>query len=226
MSNIDLEKSEIQHHESLEIGVVDVPVKPLFPIPPTTALIEFQKTMTGCAIGFASFALSSVVMGLYNSGLITNVPHVAIGIAFSYGALGQYVASIIQVIHQDTFSAASFFTFASFYLAFGIMFIPGSGFMELAGDQLNACMGIIEICYSFAALVFFLGTLKQPILVRFILFCTFMSFLLSAIGSFSGIAAATKAGGWFSFTLGMAAWYALAALIYNENNTYIRVPFF
>jgi succinate-acetate transporter protein len=225
MSNIDLEKSEIQHHESLTIDAVEIQ-KPLFPVPPTTPLIEFQKTMSGCAIGFASFALSSVVMGLYNTGLITNVPRVAIGIAFSYGSLGQYVASIIQVFHKDTFSAASFFTFASFYLAFGIMFLPGSGFIDMAGEQLNACMGLIEICYSFAALIFFLGTLKQPILIRFILFCTFLAFLFGAIGSFSGSVAATQAGGWFSFALGIAAWWALAALIYNENNTYIRVPFF
>ncbi|KAI8889547.1 hypothetical protein K501DRAFT_161016, partial [Backusella circina FSU 941] len=179
-------------------------------------------------IGFGAFGLASFVLGLYNTGLLTNVPQVAVGVAFGYGAIGQFIAAIIEIVHKNPFSAASFTTFASFFVAFGIMFVPSSGFMEaaIAAGQLEYCLGLIEIAYAISALVFFLGTFRQPIIVRSILGLAFLCYFLSAIGSFTGSVGVTKAAGWFSFILALNAWYALMASIYNETNTFIRVPFF
>lgn len=230
MSTTSIEK-EIVHQESVSMGNLEAQqeqTKSLFPVPQTTALAEFQKTLIGPAIGFASFGLCSFVLGIYNAGIVTNLPQVATGVAISYGALGQYTAAIIEIVHKNTFAAASFFTFASFFLAFGIMMIPGAGFLgpAAAAGELEMCMGLIEIAYSFAAFIFFLGTFRQPILVRMILGLSTLSFLFPALGAFTGIIVLAKIGGWLSFTLALVAWYALAAMIYNETNTFIRVPFF
>jgi hypothetical protein len=84
MSTDSIEKADIVHQESIAISMPhgEAPKRSLYAAPPTTELIEFQKTMIGPAIGFASFALSSFLLGLFNAGVITNVPQVAIGIAF------------------------------------------------------------------------------------------------------------------------------------------------
>lgn len=149
-------------------------------------------------------------------------------IHFSYGALGQFIAAIIQIIHQDVFAACSFLTFGGFYLAYGIMFLPGSGFLAaaVAAEQLEQCLFLFDISYTIAALIFFMGTFRQPIIVRIILGFTFLSFLFSAIGSITGVVAMTKVGGWFSVVIGVSAWYALMCLIYNEHNTFIKLPLF
>ncbi|CEP11094.1 hypothetical protein [Parasitella parasitica] len=185
--------------------------------------------MESCpAIEFASFGLCSFVMGIYNAGIVTSLPQVVTSVALSYGALGQYTASVIEILQKNVFAAASFFTFAILFLAFGIMMIPGAGFLGPAveANELEMCMGLIEIAYSIAAFILFLGTFRQPILVRMILALSTLSFLFSAIGAFTGVVVVTKIGGWFSFTLALVAWYALAAMIYNETNTFIRLPFF
>lgn len=232
MSTSSIEKADIQHQESVEIVDIEAqsPQKKsrLPPPPHFSELVEFQKTLIGPAIGFAAFGLSSFVMGLFNSGLITTIPQVAVGIAFGYGSLGQFCAGIIEIFNKNVFNAASFITFGSFFLSFGVMMIPGAGFFETAleTNQLNNCMGLIEISYAIAAFIFFMGTLKQPILVRMFLGLSTLSFLLPAAGSFSGITGLTVAGGWTSFTLALVAWYALAACIYNEQNTYFVLPFF
>ncbi|KAI8083263.1 GPR1/FUN34/yaaH family-domain-containing protein [Gilbertella persicaria] len=233
MSDTSIEKIDVSHQESVAIDMMDAQTplaqkKSLFAPPPTSELAEFQKTLIGPAIGFAAFALCSFVLGLYNTGLITDIPHVAIGIAFGYGSIGQFIAGIIEVVHKNVFAATSFITFASFFLAFGIMMVPGSGFLSMAtaAGQLEKCLGLVEIAYAIAAFIFFLGTFRQPILVRLVLGFAFLSFLFPAIGAFSGIIAFTKIGGWCSFALGLVAWYTLMALIYNETNTFIRVPFF
>jgi succinate-acetate transporter protein len=108
------------------------------------------------------------------------------------------------------------------------MFLPGSGFLAaaVAAGQLEQCLGLFSISYAIAALIFFMGTFRQPILVRIILGFTFLSFLFSAIGAFTGVVAISKAGGWFSVILGLTAWYTLMCLIYNEHNTFIRLPMF
>ncbi|KAI9473928.1 MAG: GPR1/FUN34/yaaH family-domain-containing protein [Benjaminiella poitrasii] len=232
--NETTDKLDISYHESISPGQIESQQeeeqkKSLFPLPVTSELAEFQKTMIGPAIGFAGFGLGSFVLGIMNTGLLTDLPYVAIGVAFSYGALAQYTASIIEICHRNVFSATSFFTFASFFLAFGIMFVPGSGFVSAAGaipGQLEKCMGLIEISYAICALIFFLGTLRQPILVRMVLGFTFFSYLFSAAGSFSGVVVLTKIGGWVSFVLALTAWYTLMAMLYNETNTFIKIPFF
>lgn len=233
MSSSSFEKGDIEHQEAVEIIDVEsqsVPKKKSsFPAPlPYSERAEFQKTLIGPAIGFAAFGFSSFVFGLYNSGLITDLPQVATGIAFGYGAVGQFTAGIIEIFHKNVFSAASFITFGSFFLSFAIMMVPGAGFFEpaYASGQLENCLGLIELGYAISAFIFFLGTLKQALLIRAFLFLTFVSFLLSAISSFSGVHAVGVAGGWCSFALGLLGWYSLAACIYNENNTYFTVPFF
>lgn len=230
MSSNSIDK-EIVHQESISLGNLEAQQeqkKSPFPIPQTTELAEFQKTLMGPAIGFASFGLCSFVLGIYNTGILTDLPQVATGVAFSYGALGQYTAAVIEIFHKNVFAAASFFTFASFFLAFGIMMIPGAGFLgpAAAAGELEKCLGLIEIAYSFAAFIFFLGTFRQPILVRMILGLATLSYLFPACSAFTGIVVLAKIGGWFSFILALVAWYALAAIIYNETNTFIRVPFF
>lgn len=235
MSTNSVEKADIVHQESVLVDMTAVPTAPLpskqkvyFTPRPTTELAEFQKTMIGPAIGFAAFGMCSFVLGLLNAGVITNVPYVAVGIAFSYGAIGQFTAGIIEIFHKNVFSAASFFTFAGFFLAYGIMFIPSSGVLAALAEagQIEQTTALFSLSYAVMAFIFFVGTWRQPVLVRMILGLTFCSYLLSAIGAFTGITAVTVAGGWFSFVLGLTAFYTLATLIYNETNTVITLPLF
>ncbi|KAI8375381.1 GPR1/FUN34/yaaH family-domain-containing protein [Choanephora cucurbitarum] len=233
MSDNLIEKLDIVHQESVIVDMLDKQevhqqVKSMYAPPPTTELAEFQKTLIGPAIGFAAFALCSFVLGLYNTGLIVDIPHVAVGIAFSYGTIGQFIAGVIEIFRKNVFAATSFITFSSFFFAFGIMMVPGSGFLSTAtaAGEVEKSMALVELSYSIAALIFFLGTLRQPILIRLVLGFAFCSFFFPSVGAFSGIIAFTRIGGWCSFILSLIAWYTLMALLYNETNTFIRVPFF
>ena len=231
MSTDSIDKVDIIHQESIQIDMpaTHEPVKKsLFTPPPHSELAELQKTMIGPAIGFAAFGMCSFVLGLLNAGVITKVPYVAVGIAFSYGAIGQFTAGVIEIFHKNVFSAASFFTFAGFFLAYGIMFLPSSGILAALAEagQIEQTTALFSLSYAIMAFIFFLGTFRQPILVRIILGLTFTSYTLSAIGAFTGVTAVTVAGGWTSFTLGLVAFYTLACLIYNEQNTIFTLPFF
>ncbi|KAI9494313.1 GPR1/FUN34/yaaH family-domain-containing protein [Zychaea mexicana] len=183
------------------------------------------------AIGFAAFSLCSFVFGLYNSGLITDIPQVATGVAVGFGGLGQLYASIACFLQGETYSATTFLTYSGFFFAFGIMFSVPSGFVEAATaegsiDPLNKCMGLVQLAFAICSFFYFLGTLRQPKLIQLILLLVFFTFLFGAIGALTGIHAITVASGWFSFALAAVAWYVMCFFIYTPENTFIRLPFF
>lgn len=187
--------------------------------------------MQPAPIGFGAFALCSFVLGLYNTGLVTDLPQVAVGVAFGYGAMGQFVCGICDLFLGNMFAATSMLTFAGFFLTFGIMMIPSSGFFALAMENggihaIHMCMGIVQIGYAVAAFLFLLGALRQPILVRLVLLEVFLAFFCGGIGGLTNINNFTIASGWISFALSITAWYVMAALLFTPENTMIKLPFF
>lgn len=182
-------------------------------------------------IGFGAFALCSFVLGLYNSGLVVNLPQVAVGVAFGYGAMGQFVAGICELIIGNMFAATSMLTFSGFFFTYGIMMIPSSGFLTVAMENgglhtVELCMGLVQIGYCIAAFLFLLGALRQPVLIRLVLLQVFLAFLCGGVGGLTGIANFNVASGWISFTLALTAWYVMCALLFTPENTMIKLPFF
>jgi succinate-acetate transporter protein len=182
-------------------------------------------------IGFGAFALCSFVLGLYNSGLVVNIPQVAVGVAFGYGAMGQFVSGICELIIGNMFAATSMLTFSGFFFTYGIMMIPSSGFFAFALENggletINLCMGLVQIAYCIAAFLFLLGALRQPILIRLVLLQVFLAFLCGGVGGLTGIVKFNIASGWISFSLALTAWYVMCALLFTPENTMIKLPFF
>lgn len=194
-------------------------------IPPVLA------KMNPAPIGFGAFALGSFVLGIYNSGLLIDLPQVAVGVALGYSGTIQFVAGICEIFAGNMFAATSMLTFAGFFATFGIMMIPSSGFLTVAmahgGEKtVEICMGLVQIGFFFAAFCFLLGALRQPILIRFVLLQVTLAFLCGGIGGLTGIHNFNVASGWISFTLSITAWYVMCALLYTPENTMIKLPFF
>ncbi|OBZ80773.1 Ammonia transport outward protein 2 [Choanephora cucurbitarum] len=235
------QKPDIQHHEAINVATshhsdsdydaekaineaaAKMHVNTLLP----TGHSKFQPA----PIGFGAFALCAFVLGLYNSGLIINLPQVAAGVAFGYGAMGQFICGICELVSGNMFAATTMLTFSGFFFTYGIMMIPSSGFFEFAManggiETVQLCMGLIQIGYAIAAFLFLLGTLRQPILIRLVLLQVFLAFLFGGIAGLSGIHQFNLASGWVSFTLSLTAWYVMCALLFTPEHTPIKFPFF
>ncbi|KAG0743019.1 hypothetical protein G6F57_006298 [Rhizopus arrhizus] len=234
MSSID-QKAEIKHHEAVDIAIESSYAEERnlsqHPSPHPHSGREALMKLNPAPIGFGAFALCSFVLGLYNSGLITHLPQVAIGVAFGYGAMGQFICGICELIIGNMFAATSMLTFSGFFFTFGIMIAPGSGFLsaaiEAGGEaEVGKCIGLVELGYAIAAFLFLLGALRQPILVRLVLLQVFLAFFFGAIGGLGGIAKFNVASGWVSFTLALTAWYVMCALLFTPETTMIKLPFF
>ncbi|KAI8639300.1 GPR1/FUN34/yaaH family-domain-containing protein [Parasitella parasitica] len=214
---IDMPADDVVTHHAAQMHVNAVP----------SHLTKLQPA----PIGFGAFALCSFVLGLYNSGLIVDLPQVAVGVAFGYGAMGQFVCGICELVLGNMFAATSMLTFSGFFFTFGIMMIPSSGFLEVAMANggihtVHLCMGLVQLGFAIAAFFFFLGTLRQPILIRLVLLQVFLAFLFGGIGGLASMDKFNVASGWVSFTLAITAWYIMCALLYTPDHTMIKLPFF
>ncbi|KAI8391289.1 GPR1/FUN34/yaaH family-domain-containing protein [Radiomyces spectabilis] len=195
------------------------------------AVQAIRKAANPAAIGFGAFALCAFVLGLYNTGLITGLPQVAVGVALGYGAVGQFISGVGELYLGNTFAGTAMLTYSGFFLSYGVMFTPAGGFLEAAMEaggleELNRCVGLYMTGYTIVSFLFFLGTFRQPILIRLVLGQVFLTFLFAALGGYTGNIVLTKIGGWFSFTLALTAWYVMCAIIYDDTTTFIRLPFF
>lgn len=234
MSSID-QKPEVNHHETITIPTESSYSEERHISQHPTSHLQigsaaFMK-LNPAPLGFGAFALCAFVLGLYNTGLITSLPQVAVGVAFGYGAMGQFICGICELIIGNMFAATTMLTYSGFFLTFGIMMVPGSGFLSAAIENggeaaVGKCIGLVELGYAIAAFLFFLGALRQPILVRLVLLQVFLAFFFGAIGGLGGIAKMNIASGWVSFTLSITAWYVMCALLFTPESTMIKLPFF
>ena len=163
------------------------------------------------AIGFSAFSLCSFVFGLYNSGLVTDMPQVAVGVSAGVGGLGQLYASIGCFIMGETFPAVTFFTYSGFFFTFAIMFSLPSGFIEAATaggsiDPLNKCMALVQAGFAICSFLYLLGTLRQPYMIQLLMLLVFLTFLTGSIGQFIDVHGLIVASGWLSFGIAVVAW--------------------
>ncbi|GAA5811783.1 hypothetical protein MFLAVUS_005226 [Mucor flavus] len=219
------EKTNISHRESVSISMSSI-IPSRKDTSPDTEFMEYQKRMIGPAIGLSSYALCSFVLGLVNSKVL-RLPYSVVGVAFTYGVIGQLAAGISEIFHQDVFNAVSFFTFSGFYIAYIVLYVPCFGVASTleATGHLDYGVGLLCLAYTLPAFIFFLSTFRQPYIVRLVMLFTTLANLLAGVGALSNIVYFTMTSGWCSVCGSMVAWYGVLSLICNETNTNIKFPF-
>ncbi|KAI9309185.1 GPR1/FUN34/yaaH family-domain-containing protein [Cunninghamella echinulata] len=224
-------KTEYEHHETIDMI-------PSHFLDNQTKVLSFSpvvhpplfKPGNPAVIGLSAFAVGSLVLGIYSTGLVTHLPQVVIGVALGFAGISQFVSGIFELIIGNTFAATTMLTYSGFFFTLGLTFSPATGFLKAVmvegKEALDLCIGTIMLGYAVVSILFFLGTLRQPIIFRILLFEISAAFLLSSLGGFLHMHILSVAGGWVSIAIAITGWYIMCALLYNEKITPIKVPMF
>ncbi|KAI7851605.1 GPR1/FUN34/yaaH family-domain-containing protein [Circinella umbellata] len=218
---LEVEKavSESSHSHSTSAPICNIP--------------EHQRKQSNpMAIGFGAFALGAFLVGITNAGIVTELPQGVMGVALGFSGMGQFVCGIFEMIAGNTFAATTMLTYAGFWISYGVMFSSGAGFMTvIAGEgaaglhELHNVVGLWQIAFAVPSFIFFIGTFKQPWIIRAVLLQVFLTFFFGGLGGLTGIVGLTKAGAWISFTLSLTAWYVMSAILLEEEKV-LKLPFF
>src|SRR5579859_715251 len=79
-------------------------------------------------LGLSAFALTTFVLSAINSGIApAGATNIIVGLALFYGGISQMLAGMWEFKAGNTFGATAFTSYGGFWLALGIVFVPGSG---------------------------------------------------------------------------------------------------
>jgi hypothetical protein len=173
------------------------------------------KEANPAPLGLAGFALTTFVLSLTNAGVIGgSTVQVVLALALAYGGLAQFAAGMWEFKNGNTFGATAFSSYGAFWFsyAFFVWFFAAN----LASGDAAGALGTYLLAWGIFTFYMWIATLKhaRPVMIVFLLL--WITFLLLALGEYSGNDTIHKLGGVVGILTAIAAWYASARTIINE----------
>ena len=173
-------------------------------------------------LGVLCFATATLLLGIsiwkgYNNGKLLTI------FGFFIGGLGQLICGILCFKYHYYIDGTVYFYFAlNWSITTCYDLFPIWGWMEpLNGRE----YGFHNLMGCLFTLIFFLQNLWAPsIVVRISYNTTFIAFIFSTIGSFTGSSAVLKIGGTFNIITALLAYYSAFAMIINERYKKVWIP--
>ncbi|MGO4783978.1 acetate uptake transporter [Cryobacterium sp. W22_MBD10_FK3] len=188
-----------------EASVVSAPAPAPVPAAPSHGALADPG-----ALGLAAFALTTFVLSMSNTGIVPSSAAV-LGLALFYGGIAQVIAGIWEFYNRNTFGATAFTSFGAFWLAF--WYLESTGGNVEAGA---AGMGTFLLAWAIFTVYMTVAAKKTNGSIFAVFVALSITFLLLAIGAFTGITAIHQLGGWFGILTALLAWYGSFAVVYNS----------
>lgn len=176
------------------------------------------------AVGLASFALSTFVLGLYYAGAKgIKVPNVVVGLCIFYGGLVEFLAGVWEFFCGNTFAFTVFCSFGAFWITLGTMNVESFGMLSHYDDPImaNNAVGLFLLGWGIFTFMMLILTFKAT--YAFVaLFATLdAAFWVLAAGNMIQSQGCIKAGGVLCVISACCGWYAMIAGMADKFNSYI-----
>jgi len=182
-------------------------------------------------LGLFSFASTTLILSLINVQARHVVePNIVVGMAIACGGLSQLLAGMWEFACGNTFGATAFSSYGAFWIAYALIFIPGTGVLEAytgatvnPGDLENAVGFFLSAWFIFTFLMF-LASLRSSFALASLFFCLTLTFMFLMIGAFTLKVKITKVGGGFGILTAAIAYYTAASGLITQQASYLSLP--
>lgn len=166
------------------------------------------------ALGLAGFAMTTFVLSVVNAKLIpATVLGVVFGLALFYGGLAQLLAGMWEFAKGNTFGALAFSSYGGFWLSYWYLVTRTN--LSGAGADATKGIGVYLLGWAIFTAYMTLAALRVSGVVTGVFVALTATYVLLAIGAFSGTAAWDRAGGWVGIVTAAIAWYGSFASVFN-----------
>lgn len=178
------------------------------------------------AIGLASFALTTFVLGLFYASA-KGIDHInaGVGLFIFYGGLVEFLAGIWEFFNANTFAYVVFCSYGSFWISLGCLNVPSFGIISAYEDpkMLGNAIGFFLIGWGIFTFMMVLVTLKATI--PFIgLFVTLdAAFFVLAVAYITESNGCLRGGGVLCVISACCGWYGMFAGVSDKFNSYFVV---
>ncbi|KAJ7038769.1 GPR1/FUN34/yaaH family-domain-containing protein [Mycena alexandri] len=170
-------------------------------------------------LGMLAFATTLFVLSLYT----VNTRHVAepnavLGLSLFTGGLATFMAGMWHFPRGNGYGAAVFTMYGTFWMSYGLFFIPSTGIMgSYTEGQFRSAVGIYFMAWMMVTVILGIASIRRHITwILFFGFLTF-TFLLLGVSNFSTKSGLPKAAGAFGIITSLIAYYhALSKLLEGD----------
>jgi len=180
-------------------------------------------------LGLFSFATTTFVLSLINIGFGgVHEANLVVGMSFGFGAVGQLLAGIFEMVLGNTFAATAFCGYAGFWLSFAIILTPGFQIVTQLEGQSQITflysMGFFLLAWAIFTTLCLLCTFKSTITFSLMFLTLDITFIFLAAGYLATdgtgpVAGCVKAGGLFGLASSSLGYYIAFAGMADKENT-------
>ncbi|WP_149528458.1 acetate uptake transporter [Sulfuracidifex tepidarius] len=152
-------------------------------------------------LGLSGFALTTLILSLYNADILHGSPSSVFGLAIFYGGLAQIIAGILELKEGNNFGYVAFFTYGAFWEWF---FFTASG---LSGPTPASGIGAVLIGFGIFTFVMWIATFKSNLSLFLTFLLLWITFFLLGAGAIDNSITLTHAGGIIGILTAIVAWY-------------------
>jgi len=183
------------------------------------------KLANPAPLGLLAFGLTTVLLGLHNSGMYPlNSMILAMGI--TYGGLAQIIAGIMEYRRGNTFGMVAFSSYGLFWWSLTLlMLMPNMSFFGVVTSTDSIAMAMYFLMWGIFTFGMFFGTLKTNRGLQFVFISLTALFFMLSIGEFySGLKWFSTITGIEGVICGLSAVYLGLAEVINEANRKTILP--
>jgi succinate-acetate transporter protein len=179
------------------------------------------------ALGLFSFASTTFILSLYNvNARHISTPNVVVGMAIFCGGLAQLLAGMWEFPRGNVLGATAFTSYGAFWMSFATILIPGSGVAAAYTnpEEFEQAIGIYLCTWFVLTVMLLIGALRRNVGLIALFFFLAVTFLILAIGAWSGKASVNKAGGGFGILTAWIAYYCGLSELMAKGETWFTLP--
>jgi uncharacterized protein len=175
-------------------------------------------------LGLAGFAMTTLVLSVFNAKLIGSGETVVLGLALAYGGIAQLLAGMWEFVKGNTFGAVAFSSYGAFWISFWYLLnhLP----TDAQGRDLDHGIGLYLLAWGIFTLYMFVASMRVSGAVMAVFAALTLTFFALSIGAFVTSENWTKLGGWLGIITAILAWYASFAAVTNFTFKRVVLPVF
>lgn len=167
-------------------------------------------------LGLAAFATTTLVLCIFDAGLIANatLAAVVLPLALFYGGTVQLLAGMWEFRKANTFGAVAFSSYGAFWLSYAgyARFIAP----DLPAEEAHLATGVFLLAWTILTGYLLVAAVKINRLLAIVFSLLFTTFVLLTVGALGDIETLTRAGGVVGIVTALAAFYGSAAGVINS----------
>ncbi|MBB5465621.1 succinate-acetate transporter protein [Paraburkholderia sp. Clong3] len=178
-----------------------------------------SKLANPAPLGLAGFAFTTWMLSMVNAGWFDkDALGLVLALAFAFGGTAQMIAGVLEFPRGNTLGTVAFLSYGAFWWSFAL-------FVAFLGTRVpEAFIGWYLFVWGVFTFYMWIGSLHTSTSVQLVFLSLWITFLLLAIGAWTGMGVATRAGGYVGLITALLAFYASAAMVINESFGHTVLP--